>query len=85
MDAAEVVEAAADALARVGGRAAVQRLKEVRANFGRDDRVRTSVEVAIELIQDRLAGRPGAVSLAEDDQQGKVSLAGQGELSLFDK
>jgi hypothetical protein len=74
----ELVEAAVDALGKVGGRDSIIPLKERRDKWFVNDDLEIAIDVAISLIQDRLAGG-GAGGLALVDE-----IRNQGQLSLTD-
>jgi hypothetical protein len=73
----DLVEAAADALARVGTREAVGPLQRRAKAGGVPERLRTAIEVAVELIQDRAGGteQRGSLALAAGDEGGQLSVA----------
>lgn len=81
----EVVEAAADALARCGDPDALVPLIERLDRGGFPNQVRTALNVAIELIRDRagVGGNRGALAvMPADDAEGGLSTPAGGELGL---
>lgn len=79
---ASIVEAAADALATCGALDAIEGLKNRMKRGGLSPEAKTSIEVAIELIQDHAPrNAQGGLSVVSPLGSGRLSVASGGELS----